>query len=59
MITEGPRCFAPIPKGPKFNRPGVCNRYAYLPEKHRALEAWASKLEGIINPAVDNVVPIG
>ncbi len=37
----------------------VDNPHTYLPEKHRALEAWARKLEGIINPAVDNVVPIG
>ena len=37
----------------------VNNRHTYLPEKRRALEAWGRKLEGIINPAVDNVVPIG
>ena len=37
----------------------VDNPHTYLPEKHRALEAWARKLEGIITPAPDNVVPIG
>ena len=34
----------------------IYRRYAYLPEKRRALDAWARKLESILRPVDDDNV---
>ena len=42
-------------------RPGVkqtYDRYGYLDEKREALQLWAARLHGIINPEPTNVVPL-
>ena len=36
----------------------VYDRYSYEPEKRRALEVWAAKLEGLIRPVPDKVVDL-
>ena len=37
---------------------GIYDRYEYLEEKRRALEAWGSHLGSLIAPPAGNVVPI-
>jgi integrase len=37
---------------------GVYDRYSFLPEKRRALEAWALRLMQIVEPPPENVVPL-
>ncbi len=36
----------------------IYNRYGYLPEKRRALDTWARKVESLIRPAAANVVEL-
>lgn len=36
----------------------VYDQYAYLDEKRRALELWASRLRSIVEPAPARVVPL-
>jgi integrase len=36
----------------------VYDQYAYLEEKRFALDAWAARLRGIVNPKADNVVEL-
>jgi hypothetical protein len=36
----------------------IYNRYGYLPEKRRALDTWARKVESLIRPAAGNVVEL-
>jgi integrase len=36
----------------------VYDQFAYLEEKHRALELWAARLRGIVEPPPANVVPL-
>jgi integrase len=37
---------------------GIYDRYEYLNEKRRGLEAWAAHLDRILNPPGENVVPL-
>ena len=36
----------------------IYNRYSYLDEKRRALEAWARNVDTLVNPALTNIVPL-
>jgi integrase len=35
---------------------GIYNRYGYLPEKRKALEAWGRYVEELVRPATENVI---
>ena len=37
---------------------GIYDRYEYLEEKRRALEAWGAYLRNLIAPRDENVVPM-
>jgi integrase len=37
----------------------VYDQFSYLEEKRFALDAWAARLRSIVEPAPDNVVPLG
>ncbi len=36
----------------------IYNRYSYQDEKRRALDTWGRKVESLVRPVVDNVVPL-
>jgi integrase len=37
---------------------GIYDRYAYLDEKREALDLWAARLDEIVSPPPDNIVPL-